>query len=49
MLESGHLYSFLGYGRYYYFHQDFLLSFVNSWMFIEPMINLISQIKIDEL
>lgn len=48
MLESGHLYSFLGYGRYYYFHQDFLLSFVNSWMFIEPMINLIWEEKMIE-
>lgn len=48
MLESGHLYCFLGYGRYYYFHQDFLLSFVNSWMFIEPMINLIWEEKMIE-
>lgn len=48
MLESGHLYNFLGYGRYYYFHQDFLLSFVNSWMFIEPMINLIWEEKMIE-
>lgn len=45
MLESGHVYNFLGHGRYYYFHQDFLLSFVNSWMFIESMINLIWEEK----
>ncbi|MFZ2412461.1 MAG: hypothetical protein WAW23_12885 [Candidatus Methanoperedens sp.] len=48
MLNSGNLYSFLGYGRYYYFHQNFLLSFVNSWMFIEPMINLIWEEKVIE-
>lgn len=41
MLEAGHIYTFLGYCRYYYFHRDFLLSFINGWMFIEAMVNLI--------
>lgn len=41
LLELGHIYNFLGYGRYYNFHQDYLMSFINNWMFIEAMINLI--------
>ncbi len=32
-------FKFLGYTNYYMFHHDYHLSFINSWMFIEPVIN----------
>ena len=34
------IFIFLGYGKYYHFHEDYLLSFANSWMFVEAIINL---------
>jgi hypothetical protein len=40
VLSVGDIYIFLGYGRYYHFHKDYLLSFANTWMFIEATINL---------
>lgn len=32
-------YQLLGYSRYYYFHSNFLLSFIHGWLFIESMVN----------
>jgi hypothetical protein len=39
-LNSGDIFVFLGYGRYYHFHNDYLTSFANSWMFVEAIIGL---------
>jgi hypothetical protein len=40
ILCAGNIFIFLGYGRYYHFHKDYLLAFANTWMFIEAIINL---------
>lgn len=40
IMRAGDIFIFLGYGRYYHFHEDYLLSFANSWMFVEAIINL---------
>lgn len=40
IVSSGNIFVFLGYGRYYHFHKDYLLAFSNTWMFIEATINL---------
>ncbi len=40
IVNAGNIFIFLGYGRYYHFHGDYLLSFSNTWMFIEATINL---------
>ena len=40
ILSTGDIFVFLGYGRYYHFHNDFLLAFANTWMFIEATLNL---------
>ena len=40
ILNTGNVFIFLGYGRYYHFYGDYLLSFANTWMFIEAVINL---------
>ncbi len=39
--KTGDFYQFLGYSRYYYFHDNFFLSFIHGWLFIKSMINLI--------
>src|SRR5665647_1741037 len=35
IVSSGNIFIFLGYGRHYHFHKDYLLAFSNTWMFIE--------------
>lgn len=40
ILNTGNVFIFLGYGKYYHFHGDYLLSFANTWMFVEAVINL---------
>lgn len=40
VLSAGDIHIFLGYGRYYHFHKDYLLAFSNTWMFIEATISL---------
>lgn len=40
IVNTGNIFIFLGYGRYYHFHGDYLLAFSNTWMFIEAIINL---------
>lgn len=37
--EKNDFYELLGYSRYYYFHSNFLLSFIHGWLFIESMVN----------
>ena len=39
--KTGEFYEFLGYSRYYYLHDNFFLSFIHAWLFIELMINLL--------
>jgi hypothetical protein len=38
----------LGYAHYYLFHENFFLSFVHSWMFLEASINILWQKMISE-
>lgn len=33
------IFKFFGYANYYLFHNDINLTFINSWMFIEPYVN----------
>ncbi|MGB9941063.1 hypothetical protein [Methanosarcina sp.] len=40
ILKTGDVFIFLGYGKYYHFHGDYLLSFANTWMFVEAVLNL---------
>lgn len=44
IVRAGDIFTFLGYGRYYHFHEDYLLSFANSWMFVEAIINLMWEV-----
>lgn len=39
ILDIGDIYVFLGYCNYYLFHENYLLSFLNGWIFIEAMID----------
>ncbi|GAI25815.1 unnamed protein product, partial [marine sediment metagenome] len=37
--KKSDFYELLGYSRYYYFHSNFLLTFIHGWLFIESMVN----------
>jgi hypothetical protein len=37
--DLGDIFKYFGYGCYYFFHNNYNLSFINSFMFIEPVIN----------
>ena len=38
--KDNNYYQLLGYGAYYNFHENYFLSFVHSWLFIESSINM---------
>ena len=39
LIGIGYVYKFLGYSRYYFFNEDYLLSFINGFIFLEAIIN----------
>lgn len=46
--EKDECFQLLGYAHYYLFHQNYFLSFVHSWMFLESGINMLWQEVIRE-
>lgn len=46
MLRIGHIYKFLGYARHHYYNDDYLSSFINGWIFVEAMTELLWEAEI---
>ncbi|MGH9983198.1 MAG: hypothetical protein ACRD8W_04485 [Nitrososphaeraceae archaeon] len=39
LIKLGNVYEFLGYSRYYFFNEDYLLSFINGFIFLEAIVS----------